>query len=119
VKRSARVALGTRVAIDALAVFRLTKLLQNDTIPPLPALRQAYMRRYGATPWGELVDCPWCLSMWLGGLALLADRVSPRVWGLVSRVLAASAVTGLLSLVAAELDREPVTLTQVVTDEEG
>jgi len=62
----------------------------------------------------DLLDCPWCLSVWVGlGVAVLR-RVCPRLWGLASAGLAASAVTGLLSQVAAELDRDDEVQVRVV-----
>lgn len=96
---------GVDVAVDALAVYRLTRLLQQDSVPPMPRVRAWLLARYGARPMGALVDCPWCLGVWIAFLAPLGDRVCPRLWGVVSRALAASAVTGLLSQVAAEMDR--------------
>lgn len=99
--------------IDALATYRLTRLLQQDSLPPLPAVRDALMARVGSTPASELLDCPWCLSVWLGAIVVVLRRVCPRLWDLVAPALAASAVTGLLSQVAAELEREPATLTMV------
>jgi Protein of unknown function (DUF1360) len=94
-------------AVDAFATYRLTKLLQEDDVPPLPRLRGVFMQRFGSTPWGQLADCPWCLSMWCGAAVVVARRVSPRLWNSVASILAASAATGLLSLAASALEREP------------
>jgi hypothetical protein len=107
------------VAVDALATYRLTRLLQQDTVPPLPEVRERLMARYGASPWSELLDCPWCLSVWLGLAVAVLRRVCPRLWGIAAAALAASAVTGLLSQVAAELDREPEIELRVVDDPKG
>jgi hypothetical protein len=103
---------------DALATYRLTKLLQHDDLPPLPKLRHAFYVRYGARPVGQLVDCPWCLSVWIGALVVLARRVCPRVWDPVAATLAASAVTG---ITAETLDglKPPEPILRVVTDEKG
>lgn len=107
------------VAVDALATYRLTRLLQQDTVPPLPAVRERLMARYGASPYSELLDCPWCLSVWLGLVVAALRRVCPRLWGITAHALAASAVTGLLSQVAAELDRDPEIELRVVDDPKG
>jgi Protein of unknown function (DUF1360). len=107
------------VAIDALATYRLTRLLQQDTLPPLLAIRDRLMARYGASPWSELLNCPWCLSVWLGAVVAVLRRVCPRLWGLAAHALAASAVTGLLSQVSAELDREPIAEMRVVDEPKG
>jgi hypothetical protein len=91
-------------AVDALAVFRLTRLLQVDEVPPMPAVRKAVLDRIATTPWGQLVDCPWCLSVWVGLLVAVARRATPRVWGALSFVLASSAVTGLITATVAALE---------------
>lgn len=105
--------------VDALATYRLTRLLQRDTLPPIATVRESLMQRFGTSPWSELIDCPWCLSVWLGfGVALLR-RVCPRLWDPIAHALAASAVTGLLSLVAGELEREPTEEIRVVDDRKG
>lgn len=49
------------------------------------------------SPLGEVVVCPWCLSPYVAVAVLAARRFVPRLWGPVAAVLAASAVTGLLS----------------------
>lgn len=107
----ARTPLG-EVVLDAVAVYRLTRLLQRDEIPPLPAARDKLMQRYGASPWSQLLDCPWCLGIWVAALAVLARRVSPRMWRVLARVLASSAVTGVISEWLVSI--EPVEDTAVV-----
>jgi Protein of unknown function (DUF1360) len=96
------------IAVDVLTVFRLTRLLQVDTIPPIPKLRQAALDKLARTPYGAIVDCAWCLSVWIGLLVAVARRASPRVWGAVSWVLASSAVTGLMTSWVDSLDPEPI-----------
>jgi len=85
------------LVLDAVAVYRATKLLQQDDIPPLPHIREELMQRYGASPWSALLDCPYCLSVWLAGGAVIFRRVAPRVWRVLARVLASSAVAGVIS----------------------
>ena len=83
--------------VDAVAVYRLTRLLQRDSVPPMPAIRQAVLDRIATTPYGQLVDCPWCLSVWIGLLVAIARRVSPRLWAVAAFVLASSAVAGVIT----------------------
>lgn len=77
-----------------LAVYRATRLLQRDDVPPLPAWRAKLMQRYGASVWSALLDCPWCLSIWVAGGLLLLRAVAPRLARPLIVVLASSAVSG-------------------------
>lgn len=87
------------VALDAVAVYRLVRLLQQDQITEVP--REAFIRRYGVVrhgvDWGALASCPWCLSVWIGAGVVLARTAAPRVWGMAARGLAFSAGTGVIS----------------------
>jgi len=83
-------------AVDALAVARLTHLLQDDEVWPVRELRNAYLARVGDSRWADLATCPWCLSMWLAGGVAAARAVAPRPWSWIARGLAASYVTGWL-----------------------
>lgn len=109
----------TDVAVDVLATYRLTRLLQQDDLPPLPAVRDRLMQRLESSPWSALIDCPWCLSVWLGFGVVLLRRVCPRLWDPIAAALAASAVTGVLSQIVGELDREPEVELRVVPDLKG
>lgn len=84
------------VVIDAVAVYRLTRLLQRDTVPPVAEIREWLMEHYSDRRWAELLDCPWCASVWIAALVALARWRFPRAWPVLARVLAGSAVTGLL-----------------------
>lgn len=83
-------------AVDALAVARLTHLLQEDDVYPILEVRSAFLDKAGESRIGDLARCGWCLSMWLGPLVLLARHRFPRAWPLVARVLAFSYITGKL-----------------------
>ncbi|MGH9287106.1 MAG: DUF1360 domain-containing protein [Acidimicrobiales bacterium] len=85
---------GEELLVDALAVARLTHLIQQDTIPPLPALRRAVTDRWGDRAVTDLVDCPWCVSVHVAVMVALARARFPRAWPWVARVLAASTVAG-------------------------
>lgn len=84
--------------IDALATYRLTRLVQRDTLPPVRRAREHVMES-DEVPESvkELLDCPWCLSFWVGLLVVWLRRAAPRAWRPVALALAASAVTGLIS----------------------
>lgn len=82
------------VVVLMLAVHRLTRLLMLDTVPPLPAIRQAIINRHAADRIGELINCPWCLGFWVSAAVVLAASVLPRaVWQPIAVALAASSVT--------------------------
>lgn len=109
---------GVDAVIEALAVYRATRLLQQDDLPPLPQLREQLMERYGASPWSALLDCPWCLSVWVAGASRLLRAVAPRLWRIGAGVLASSAVAGMISEWLASLDM-PETITEAVESMEA
>lgn len=90
-----------RQATDALACYRLTKLVLDDRITQ--PLRERWFARHPpeSTALGYLATCPWCLSLWAGLGIVGARRLAPRAWSPLADVLAMSAVTGLLA------EREP------------
>lgn len=92
-------------ALDALATFRLQRLLGRDRITERPreALLAALWRRNpSAATWAdEMLACPWCRTVWAAG-AVLALRRLPG--GRAARDLLALA--GAASLLATHLDRE-------------
>lgn len=95
---------GGDLVIETLAVYRATKLLQQDDLPPLPELRDRLMQRYGASPWSALLDCPWCLSVWVAIASRVIRAVAPRFWRVGATVLASSAVAGVISEWMASLE---------------
>lgn len=95
--------------VDALAVFRLTRLIMVDTVTA--RLRQRLIgRRPGTTrnmggerimvaarpKLAELLACPWCLSVWLAVAVTACQVLAPGVWIYGACVLAFSAIAGLL-----------------------
>jgi hypothetical protein len=89
--------------VDALAVARITRLIVEDRVPFGP-LREAVRRRAFAAskPDGpgdkdpyfvELLECPWCASIWVGLGVLLVRRLPG--WRPLAQILAASEVAGL------------------------
>lgn len=87
-------------ALDALATYRLTKLVIDDEVTA--ELRDAAYTHLNNHP-GKLskkltyfLSCPWCVSIWAGAAITVTRVVSPRAANAISGLLAASAVTGLL-----------------------
>lgn len=86
------------LAVNGLAAFRITWLLQRDSLPPLPEVREKLLAKYGHLPIADLVDCPWCLGFWVSaGVAVAAASPARRLWAPLATVLALSAVVGLLT----------------------
>jgi hypothetical protein len=100
---------GLWLTIDALAVYRLTRLVTTDTLTsPLrmrllaagrdkmgnsrPGPLRAYARNLF-----DLVTCAWCSSMWIAGTVVLLTVYVPSYWKYAAYVLALSAVAGFLS----------------------
>jgi len=83
--------------VDALAAFRLTRLVAEDVILDEP--RDALAARIGeAHPrLSEALYCPWCVGVWLSLGVVVLRRAVPRAWPLLARALALSAVAGLLA----------------------
>lgn len=85
------------VALVALAAFRVTRLLQLDTI--LDGPRQRFLDRHAGDRLGELTNCPWCLGFWVSVAIVLAATVLPRrLWEPAVVALASSAVVALLPM---------------------
>lgn len=82
---------------DALAVYRLTKLVLDDEI--LADVRDRITERFPpeSTKTGYLLTCPWCVSIYLGGAVVAARLALPVQWDAASRALAFSAFTGLVA----------------------
>lgn len=87
------------LAVNALAVFRLTRLVVADCWPLWVPVRERIVRRWpprcGA--WSEIVVCPWCLSPWVAVLVVLLAWLAPAIWTPIAVVLAFSAVAGFLA----------------------
>jgi hypothetical protein len=86
------------ILVDALATFRLVKLVREDRV--MEPLREGVRSRHGPPDDSKvsyLIDCPWCLSIYFGAALSLGRLRWPRTTALVSRSLALSALTGLVA----------------------
>lgn len=83
--------------VDALAVYRLARLVTQDDILIRP--RTWLTTRWPVKPGkpSELVVCPWCVSIWLGLAVYAFTRYVPDIWVWAAVPLALSAVAGYLS----------------------
>lgn len=86
------------VVLNALAVFRCAILITRDGI--FSPLRRFVASFKGSVlgDWGdELINCPWCLSIWFAAGAVALTYFYWPVWGWVALFFAASGVAGFLS----------------------
>lgn len=84
-----------RLLLDIVAVYRLTKLMLDDTI--MDDIRNKIWDRYPpeSTKIGYLFTCPWCMSIWAGAVIFGLRRIHPEFADYTSSILTASAVTGI------------------------
>lgn len=107
----------TRLLVDMLAAYRLTRLVTADSIAqplrdqvvelayawdgkPLPEVEPGLELAVAAMDdpehpkWAELASCRWCAGMWISlGIVLVARRF--RWWPTMADALALSAVAAL------------------------
>ncbi len=91
--------------VDALASYRVTRLLVSDGI--VDRQRHAIvdrLRRRGHRKLVELSECPWCIGFWVACGVVAARRAVPRTWAPVAEAFAFSAVSGLLASEVRSLD---------------
>jgi AhpD family alkylhydroperoxidase len=87
----------TPTLAEWLACYRLVRLVQRDDVWPLPEVRNAIMDRWGTSRWSALLDCPWCLSVHAALALGVLRSTCPRLHAALVAILAASAVTGLIT----------------------
>jgi hypothetical protein len=95
----------TDLVVDALASYRVTRLVVSDGI--IESQRRAVverLRRRGHRKLVELSECPWCIGFWVAAGVVVARRLAPRAWSPVADVFAFSAVSGLLASQVRQLD---------------
>lgn len=104
---------GVLLVVDALAVYRVTRLLTTDDIT-------SWLRSWLGAPWivvtdGQttvssgrprrglryqgslLIACDWCLSVWVAVLVVVLQAVVGGVWDYLAAALAFTAVAGILA----------------------
>lgn len=79
-------------AFDALAAYRVTRLVTRDRITA--PVRDRFDPE-GVV--GELIRCSWCTGVWVAAGVVAARRVAPRVWAPAAEALAVAAVVGLIA----------------------
>ena len=93
------------LVVDALASYRVTRLLVSDGI--VDRQRHSiveHLRRRGHRKLVELSEYPWCIGFWVACGVVAARRTAPRVWSPVAEAFALSAVYGLLATEVRSLD---------------
>ena len=99
----------TLLTLDALAVFRLTRLIIADRITApvrdrLAGSRVGTTRAMGgdrvlvaARPrLAQFLACPWCVSPYVAAAVTACQALAPSVWIYPAAILAFSAVAGLI-----------------------
>ncbi len=86
-----------QLVLIAGATARLVRLAQEDSILDRP--RGWVSRRVRDRKAGELLLCPWCLSIWVGGLVASSWALwgSESWWMAGGAALTASMATGIWS----------------------
>lgn len=92
-------------ALDVLAVARLVRLIQEDRVPVgwlRDRVKREAWKHHDASrathdePYiVELLECPWCMSVWVGMFVLILRHVPG--WRLLRFVLVSSYVTARLT----------------------
>lgn len=80
-----------------LATYRLTRLVVSDWVPFGP-LRERQKSR--GTKLGELMGCPFCVSVWVGAGLAVGHGLADDAWGWLV-FIGALALSGVISLLAA------------------
>jgi hypothetical protein len=62
--------------VGVVSAARVTRLITQDTYPPVVALRMWWARITNDGPWEKLVTCPWCASPYITAIIL--------AWGLLT-----------------------------------
>ncbi len=98
-----------RLVVDALAVYRLTRLVTEDEISaPLRRLAGGYVARPFTANAKEMqvaarprvaafITCPWCISIWVAAGVVALQALAPSPWSYAAAGLAFSAIAGLIA----------------------
>lgn len=95
----------TDLVLGAAATARLARLATRDSIFDEPRLRYVRrMDRTGHPKLAELAVCPWCISVWIGGVVALAAQKKLPGYQLATAALAFSLAAGVINELGAEAD---------------
>ena len=91
------------LVIDALACYRLTRLVVADGITE-PIRDRIITKRDGSTRewWEQLLTCRWCVGVWVAFGVMVARTELTDVWSPVAYALAIACAAPLIALVEAE-----------------
>lgn len=98
------------IVTGGLAAYRLARIVREDKVAEAPRARVLAWAWPPGRPirhrWMvDLLECPWCLSVWTGAALVAGELVAPRTTRIAARLLAFSAVAGVLHDLADEDDR--------------
>ncbi len=92
-----------------LAAYRLTRLVGEDQLPPLPKLRERLTRpvmgeddwEFGRPTLAYFLSCPFCLGFWVGLAVYIAwlSASTPTLYAMTP-----FAISGAVGLIAKNLD---------------
>lgn len=84
------------LALLGLATYRVSRMLLEDEIAA--PLRDKVFEKFPPheSKIGYLFTCPWCISVWTGAGLVALEYASPIIGEAAQKVLAASAISGLL-----------------------
>ena len=87
-----------RVLVNVLAGYRILRLMQVDDIFTRPRtwVWVNMTKRKRLKYWAVLVDCPWCLGVWVAAGVVFANAYMGKPWEILANILAYSAVIGFL-----------------------
>lgn len=95
----------SELAEEALAAYRIWRLAAKDEILARPRGRfERWATEHERFLLLELIDCPWCMTIWIGAGAVVARLIAPKPWKICRRLLAASAAAGLIAEIVAKLE---------------
>jgi hypothetical protein len=84
-----------RLLTDIVATYRLTKLVMEDRITE-DFRNLIYSKFPRDSKVSYFLGCPWCVSIWAGAAIFTLRKINPDGADIVSGLLAASAVTGVV-----------------------
>ena len=72
--------LAVAAVVAVIGTARLTRLLTEDTWPPVAWLRERWFERTNGTGWEELFVCPFCMAPYLAVVTVAWGWASDLHW---------------------------------------